>query len=964
VIRETRGDYATLQRLNAQQPGSAIVQTASGEYVLIKSKGLNLSNQSTLGRINENIEREGGQQYSPTRVPQAGGGFLNLRKISDTVTTSEPVPPEDSGPVISQSDFILDKSRPTKYTAKVGEGSVLVEQGALYQIGLSDSMGGLAPEKRLSQKEAELFWKYHPRELARGISEGIYEKQFLGQRGPDIIAYEKIGKEAEEPQVFPITYTDKEGKEVFTITGKSPEGEFAYTIPDREKEAYLSNLLLAGKESKVEANKIFPFPLEAPKKQLTEFELAKQAAVNIAVDITGASMTGGVPQYTKPVKEELGKYRKETQVDLLFQPERYGEIRPLSKEFLIPAGVYASTLLIGGGRTFPARIERTTIPTAPKPGIPIFGKPEGSETIYTGLKVGYGKYAVRAGGKTSEGQIVVGTPKPTQVPLEKLTPPSARGGFPISEETSGLLTTKPYLTELVRVGKITPTESQYIQSVKRGLEITEGTKDVVKRTDLGKAPVSSLRERETSRTFELIVQEQKAKTIPAVKGSLPQQYFVKEDYLRRSRDIDIQLRGTKQEARGPQTIKLFKTELQKVAEPGRTFETKGLTLKVKEKTPSGVREEKVMELLTKSEGREQYPSTDPSKVFGLKVPFKETKPKDIKTITYRFQGLRKASSATELTGKGVRPAAGREKDILDLVGYFETKAEQLGGKKGVELKTIAGEIKGYAKEKGIWTTEGRETVVFELPKKIPISEYAYIAVKETKPLLAPSTSLLVGTKPKEERYGYQSPSKISRSIYRPTSLSISRPISKPISKPLSKPIYQIPSKPISYQPSKPISKPTPKPGFPLTSRPISLPPSKPIPIYSYPPSKRPPSRPITSPPSRYTTKISPPLKVPPLIPIIPPVEPTRKLLLPTIKGKPERKKGPSEPKSAFSWKGNVPEFQIEGVYKKYDIIYGEKRIAKLLKEERFGKPKRKAKKQYDILGFPKTKKAKSSKWAF
>ena len=78
----------------------------------------------------------------------------------------------------------------------------------------------------------------------------------------------------------------------------------------------------------------------------------------------------------------------------------------------------------------------------------------------------------------------------------------------------------------------------------------------------------------------------------------------------------------------------------------------------------------------------------------------------------------------------------------------------------------------------------------------------------------------------------------------------------------------------------------------------------------------------------------------------------------------KEKKEPTEPKSAFSWKGNVPEFQIEGVYKKYDIIYGEKRIAKLLKEERFGKPKRKAKKQYDILGFPKTKKAKSSKWAF
>src|SRR3990167_5340483 len=405
-----------------------------------------------------------------------------------------------------------------------------------------------------------------------------------------------------------------------------------------------------------------------------------------------------------------------------------------------------------------------------------------------------------------------------------------------------------------------------------------------------------------------------------------------------------------------------------------------------------------MELLTKSEGREQYPQTDPSKVFGLKVPFKETKPKDIQTLTYRFQGLRKGSSATELTGKGVRPAAGREKDILDLVGYFETKAEQLGGKKGGELKSIAGEIKGYAKQRGIWTTEGPETTVFELPKKIPISEYVYIAVKETKPLItAPSTTGLIGKKSEEERYGYQSPSKISHSIYQPTSLSISRPVSKPISRPISKPVSFPISRPISKPVSRPISRPVSKPisrpiskpvSFPISrpiskpvSRPISRPVSKPIsrPIsktVSFPisrpitkPVSRPISRPVSKPISRpisgrSTLQISRGIIEPPLIQIIPPEEPIRKILIPTIKGKPERRKGPSEPKSAFSWKGNVPEFQIEGVYKKYDIIYGEKRIAKLLKEERYGKPKRKAKKQYDILGFPKTKKAKSSKWVF
>src|SRR3990172_10811196 len=75
VIRETKGtsgdpvkDYAQLERLRKQQPGSAVVQTESGEYVLIKARGLDVRKPANLGRINENIEREGGRPYSPTRV--------------------------------------------------------------------------------------------------------------------------------------------------------------------------------------------------------------------------------------------------------------------------------------------------------------------------------------------------------------------------------------------------------------------------------------------------------------------------------------------------------------------------------------------------------------------------------------------------------------------------------------------------------------------------------------------------------------------------------------------------------------------------------------------------------------------------------------------------------------------------------------------------------------------------------
>ena len=90
---------AELDRLQKQQPGSAVVyDTASGEYVLIRSRGLNLQAQSTLATINRNIEAEGGTGYSPTKIPKAGGGFLNLVDVRENIGISEPTPPEGGEP--------------------------------------------------------------------------------------------------------------------------------------------------------------------------------------------------------------------------------------------------------------------------------------------------------------------------------------------------------------------------------------------------------------------------------------------------------------------------------------------------------------------------------------------------------------------------------------------------------------------------------------------------------------------------------------------------------------------------------------------------------------------------------------------------------------------------------------------------------------------------------------------------
>src|SRR3990167_2481624 len=229
VIRETKGDYQTLQKLKAQQPGSALVQTASGEYVLIKSTGLNLGQESTLAKVNENIQREGGTPYYPTERKLPSGGTLYMGRLADRVTTSEPEPPKEGGPVITQSDFLIDTSRPTKYTAKVGEGSVLVEQGALYQVGLSDTLGPGTPKQY--QKTRLLS----AREQAELISRGEASPFFIGYKDRPAIAREEqaLLEQGVEGQVFPITYTTEEGKEIVTITGASKGAEFKIFSTDK-----------------------------------------------------------------------------------------------------------------------------------------------------------------------------------------------------------------------------------------------------------------------------------------------------------------------------------------------------------------------------------------------------------------------------------------------------------------------------------------------------------------------------------------------------------------------------------------------------------------------------------------------------------------------------------------------------------------------------------------------------------
>ena len=97
----------------------------------------------------------------------------------------------------------------------------------------------------------------------------------------------------------------------------------------------------------------------------------------------------------------------------------------------------------------------------------------------------------------------------------------------------------------------------------------------------------------------------------------------------------------------------------------------------------------------------------------------------------------------------------------------------------------------------------------------------------------------------------------------------------------------------------------------------------------------------------------------PIIPIIPPIPPKKLDWNPRqrIKKKVEENLPPT-----LEWKGNVPEFAITGVYKKYDVIYGMKRISRQTIRERPGfKPRRGRRVKQDAFGkYPKQPKIKPS----
>lgn len=875
VIQETRGDFETLKRLEKQQPGSAVVQDASGEYVLISSQGLNLQQQSTLETINRNIETEGGSGYTPTRIPKSGGGFLEIRQIKDSVSVSEPVPSE-GGEITGTRFKGLVPGRPTKYKVVVGEGSVIAEQPSYaYTLNIGQPV---------------------------------------------------TPRPTEDVEVFPITYYTDKGEELVIITGKSPGAEYSiygpgkdYFIEFKEPEDQIgipeilpgtAPLGPAGSGLLISTEKesgIIPKPYGPPTKperqgppRLTDFliETGKQTLISEGARIAKESLQFGVPQQTKPIKAQLTKYEKPVPADILFQPERYGDIpSKLSKPgFIVSVAALAATYV------YPTRVPRLQrfIPPSPFKGTQVrmlesqFLKEP--RVISGAEKLTSKTYVIGKG--TEEVRSIPVSPK-----LEsklQVTRKGSKVSAAYPKEPAKVIIPKPSQPAVipltvVEFGAKKPFVEE-IRPIKEKSQIPSTVpQEVVIRGQLKPSTIKALgAKRIAPYTYTTQLETARAKTVYQKMVGGGKLVPIAKSTKAPIKDI---LRGKSEQLRPTYdiiTTKKVKSPEGPVFGVGtRSTITKPITIYAMSKaerkfTSAGEAKKFRGYILPKGYG----PRREPGDLLRVGKPMKplDLSPDTSQKITPG--GLARARALTETPSasllKMVEAKAKPEVDILfakpQSLGYRLTPIETL--------------------EQGITYPPGEKASVIQGPElktgeKTLTAQVQEPSIKQTS---------LIGQKLEARSQTKQLLTPLTKEKLKERAITIQTPISKT------------------------------KPSLALT------------------PKLRTAQTPRLKQRQVFKQEIVPKIPVEKIPRLRPPKIPV--FILPDVRKK--TRKEPSEPKSAFDWKGNVPEFKIEGVYKKYDIIYGEKRIAKTLREERYGKRKRRVKKKTDILGFPKTKKAKSN----
>ena len=255
----------------------------------------------------------------------------------------------------------------------------------------------------------------------------------------------------------------------------------------------------------------------------------------------------------------------------------------------------------------------------------------------------------------------------------------------------------------------------------------------------------------------------------------------------------------------------------------------------------------------------------------------------------------------------------RDKDPLDLYGLISYGSKT---QKGLFAEKKSAILSGYGSSMKKHLTDidwKRISTKVESPDYYP-SKFATSISKPSRHVIIPKPTPLQSQRETESKK-IESKRSISSS-----SLSVRPSISTKSFRPSSSLKSTKPSSPKSI-----LSVKSPRGTSPISSKTIpstksSIPkspksPASPKTPSGYSPKSPPSPRSFTSPPSR--KPVSPVSPLSPIYPIIPIIEipilpQPRKIPDLNFKRKPEKKRGPSEPKSAFDWKGNVPEFQIEG----------------------------------------------------
>lgn len=593
IVQINTGSREQLEQLQKQRPGSRIViNQQTGQEQLLEARGKNLRNEANFASFNAKRVQEGSLQEEGTSRADYISGSLNdlknlkyrpgynltTRRYSDTdeailtpknkgknwPSEFKPKPyqktraksareqAEDISQGKTENYFI---GKPTSQVVEQYEKSASENaRDALFPKTYSDEKGkelfsitGQSPgsnfEYFLTGKNKVTDRKLSAREQAELISSGELSNFMIGpqtaetKKQSQISASQQQGIQQKTSQQTPITYQDSKGKEIFTITGQSKGSEFSYTIRDKEKEKALNDFFTS-KNTKTETSKIFPFPLEAEKKEPKYIPgqglyegFVKPGLVEgiISLSPTPRSIFGSLGLIKEPKTERAEKRLNDiikpgprTSSKLLEQAitgqPLTGSGKGIGYDIESLGGDIAITALLMKPSLSPIKISSNLIETE-----------KGVENIGRSLNIGYGKYS----------KSILGPSEKKVGDLIKDISPTKRGFEYASQpkSTENILLKESTFDTLLKAGKALPEDKPFIVALKglsKDIAFSEKVrKDRVKVDIFPETPSTGIPAGIESETFV----EKVLTKLPPIKGQMVEKTQISKKLLPKETEI-------------------------------------------------------------------------------------------------------------------------------------------------------------------------------------------------------------------------------------------------------------------------------------------------------------------------------------------------------------------------------------------------------------------------------------------